>query len=169
MPKGVIVPAEVKERALELYLQEKQFSEIAKILALEFPEEAVKESAIYEWVKLYGWKGKKAEVKAIALQRLTTDGAIDVRSLTEKQLDAYRQIREKGLEELGDLPFKKALDAAMAVDIGAKGERKIVMGLVAVSFVQDVIQVLTEEIEDTNVLKRISDRLKRLVVQAQDT
>mgnify|MGYP001617518019 FL=1 len=171
MPKGVSVPAEVKERALVLYLQERPVTEITKILAVEFPEDAVKEEALRDWVVLYKWKEKRDDVKAAALQQITEERVIDIHALTKQQLAAYKLVREKGQDALGaeDLPFKKALDAAMAIDIGAKGERKIVMGLVAVSFVQDVIQVLTEEIEDPNVLRRIAGRLKRLVVQAQDT
>ena len=57
----------------------------------------------------------------------------------------------------------KAYDAAKALDIAIKGERTIMSGLVSLQFIQDVMNVLVDEISDSDVLGRVAIKLKALI------
>ena len=44
--------------------------------------------------------------------------------------------------------------------MGIQGERKVMEGLINLSFVQDIVGVLVDEIEDKELLKKISIKLQ---------
>ena len=64
--------------------------------------------------------------------------------------------------------FDKPFEAARALDIGIKGERTVMEGMINLQFVQDIMSVLVEEINDPDMLQRIAIKLKTLV-QTQET
>ena len=85
---------------------------------------------------------------------------------TEDHIKSYRRIREKGDKFLeGHVDFDKTIDAIRAVDIGVKGERQIMSGLVSAQLVYDLINIIHEEVDDEEVLRRISAKAARLAVQ----
>ena len=59
--------------------------------------------------------------------------------------------------------FDKPFEAARALDIGIKGERSVLEGMINLQFIQDVMSVLVEEITDADVLNRVAFKLKTLV------
>jgi len=63
--------------------------------------------------------------------------------------------------------FDRPFDAAKALDIGIKGERVVIEGMINLQFVQDIMGVLVDEINDSDVLQRIAFKLKALI-QTQD-
>ena len=63
--------------------------------------------------------------------------------------------------------FDRPFDAAKALDIGIKGERVVMEGMINLQFVQDIMSVLVEEINDSDVLQRVAFKLKALI-QTQD-
>jgi len=44
--------------------------------------------------------------------------------------------------------------------MGIQGERKVMDGLINLNFVQDIISVLVDEIEDKELLRKISLKIK---------
>ena len=54
-------------------------------------------------------------------------------------------------------------DAVKALDIGIQGERQVAEGLINVQFIQDVVNILVEEIEDPDLIKKIAAKLKVLM------
>ena len=44
-----------------------------------------------------------------------------------------------------------------------KGEREVIKGMINLQFVQNVLSVLVEEINDEDTLKRVAGRLKALI------
>ena len=64
---------------------------------------------------------------------------------------------------LEHLNFDKASEAAKALDMSMKGEREVIKGMINLQFVQNVLSVLVEEINDEDTLKRIAGRLKALI------
>ena len=48
--------------------------------------------------------------------------------------------------------FDKPFDAARALDIGIKGERSVMEGMINLQFIQDVMSVLVEEINDSEII-----------------
>ena len=75
----------------------------------------------------------------------------------------YGQLRQKASSELSLLQFDRASDAAKALDLGIRGERQVMEGLINLQFVQSVLSVLVEEITDEDILKRVALKLKALI------
>ena len=63
--------------------------------------------------------------------------------------------------------FDRPFDAAKALDLGIKGERVVMGGMINLQFIQDIMSVLVEEITDSEVLQRVAIKLKSLM-QTQD-
>ena len=74
----------------------------------------------------------------------------------------------KAMNELQALHFDRPLDATRAADIGIKGQREVLQGMINLQFVQDIMSVLVEEISDTDQLQKIAIKLKSLVQQQED-
>ena len=64
--------------------------------------------------------------------------------------------------------FDKAFDAAKALDLGIKGERIVMEGMINLQFIQDVMGVLIDEIQDPDILNRVAIKLKALVQVKND-
>ena len=75
----------------------------------------------------------------------------------------YKSIRDKAGSELQLLDFERAFDAVKALDIGIQGERQVAEGLINIQFIQDVVNILVDEIEDVELIKRIATKLKVLM------
>ena len=72
------------------------------------------------------------------------------------------------IHSLDHLVFDKAFDAAKVLDLSIKGERQVIDGMINLQFVQNVLSVLVDEINDEDVLRRIAGRLKSLI-QTEET
>ena len=83
--------------------------------------------------------------------------------LQEEHLDTYEELRKKASLELKAHMFDKPFDAARALDLGIKGERTVMEGMINLQFIQDVMAVLLDEIQDPDVLSRVALKLKTLV------
>lgn len=166
MPKS-FGPA-IKNRALELYLpNDKSAREIAELLWEEF-EVDVKPTTIYMWARENNWDDDKEEVKAQAIQHVKESSGQRIARLQEEHADEYTRLREKAARELHHLGFDKASEAAKALDLGIRGERQIMEGMINLQFVQNVLNVLVEEISEEDVLKKIATRLRALI-QTEET
>ena len=80
----------------------------------------------------------------------------------------YKSIRDKAGSELQLLDFERAFDAVKALDIGIQGERQVAEGLINIQFVQDVVNILVEEIEDPELIKKIAAKLKVLMASKEN-
>ena len=87
--------------------------------------------------------------------------------MQKEQLDTYEQISVKANRELRGLTFDNALSAVRAIDTGIRGQRDVMEGMINLQFVQDILGVLVEEINDKDTLNRIAVKLKTLI-QSQD-
>ena len=74
-------------------------------------------------------------------------------------------MRHKAESALGVLQFDRAFDAAKVLDMSIQGERKVMEGMINLQFVQSVLNILVEEVSDTELIQRIAGRLKSLVSQ----
>lgn len=151
-----------KDRALELYMGGMHIPYIIKKLEEEFGL-PIKQSTAYRWVRDGSWKKKRELSSVKAMERMVEGRSYGIAKTTEEQLLAYRKLWKKGDEALSSLELDKFKDAIEAVDVGIQGERKIMMGMVAVAFVTDVFDAISEEVSDTELLNRIAQRLKKIV------
>ena len=87
--------------------------------------------------------------------------------LQQEQLQSYSVISNKAYRELSELHFDKAFDAVKAIDVGNKGQRDVLMGMINLQFVQDVLGILVDEVSDQEILNRVAIKLKTLVQTAQ--
>ena len=165
MPKTF--PLAVKEKALELYLQGYSSKDIAESLRTEFTNN-VTQSTVYAWIKEGEWEIKKNENYTNALEKIQETDGQKVHRIQQEHWDDYSHLRHKAAHELELLQFDKASDAAKALDLGIRGERQVMEGLINLQFVQSVLSVLVDEITDEEILRRIALKLKNLI-HAEET
>ena len=89
----------------------------------------------------------------------------EIVDMTLEYRDAYREVWRKGLEELRDLKARNASEASAMIDLGIKGETRIMEGVVPRVFVEEILAAVQGEIPDHETLHRISRRLKSLATK----
>tara|TARA_R110000824_G_scaffold41051_5_gene122505 strand:+ start:347 stop:853 length:507 start_codon:yes stop_codon:yes gene_type:complete len=153
----------VRLSAMEMYLKgEFPAKDIAATIS-KTHKVNVTPSTIYSWARSANWKHTQVEARTEAITAVQERESIRFARLQDEHLDIYEKIRHQAAHELGNLNYTRAFDAAKAVDLGIQGERKVMEGLINLQFVQDILGVLVEEINDQEVLKRISIRMKGLM------
>jgi len=166
MPKRF--PEKVRLSAMEMYLKgDKPAKDIAATVSKTYKVN-VTPSTIYSWARSKNWKETQGEARTEAITSVKEKESIRFSRLQDEHLDTYEKIRHQAEHELGNLNYTRAFDAAKAVDLGIQGERKVMEGLINLQFVQDILGVLVEEIQDQEALKRISVRMKGLMQSRSD-
>ena len=160
MPKTFSL--DVKERALELYLQGHSSKDVAESLRTEFTND-ITQSTVYAWIKQDDWEDKKKAHYTTALEKIQETEGQRINRIQQEHWDDYGKLRHKASHELDVLQFDRAYDAAKALDLGIRGERQVMEGLINLQFVQSVLAVLVDEITDEEVLRRIAIKLKNLI------
>ena len=161
MPKKL--PKAVKDRAFKLYLaDEYSAKDIAQQVSAEH-QVVVSEQTIYAWVRQDDWKTKKAETQAKAMEKVQESESNKLAKMQDEHQALYKGIRDKAGSELQLLNFERAFVAVKALDIGIQGERQVAEGLIKIQFIQDVVNILVEEIEDPELIKKIAAKLKVLM------
>jgi len=159
MPKHI--PEEIKFQAMELFLQgDKSAKQIAEEVSTE--EHPVAAPTIYMWAKRNKWGEQKAVAIADQQTKLAESEGERFSRLQSEQLDTYTELANKAGREIKGLTFDRPLDAARAADIGIKGQRDVMQGMINMEFVQDIMTVLIEEISDADTLQRIGVKLKAI-------
>ena len=161
MPKHI--PETVKLEAMSLFLEgDKTAKEIASVISRDGV--VVKPPTIYAWTKKEGWGERQAVERSNQQQKLVESEGQRYSRLQKEQLDSYTTVATKGYRELENLHFDRAFDAVKAIDVGIKGQREVISGLINLQFVQDVLGILVEELgDDQEVLSKIATKLKTLV------
>lgn len=160
MPKRI--PHEVRNKVMELFLEGKPAKDIATLVTKDF-KIVVKPSTIYAWAKQYRWGETRAVARTDAIEQVKESETQRFARIQSEHLNTYEELRKKASLELKGHMFDKPFDAARALDLGIKGERSVMEGMINLQFIQDVMSVLVEEITDSDVLNRIAFKLKALV------
>ena len=160
MPKTL--PPQIKLDAMKLYLEGQTAAYIAETLISKHNVK-MNPSTIYGWAKSGKWGENKALARADAVEKIQETETQRYARLQTEHLDTYEKLRKKADSDLGTHIFDRAFDAAKALDLGIKGERTVMEGMINLQFIQDVMNVLVEEVADTEALKRIAFKLKTLV------
>ena len=165
MPKHI--PEEIKLKAMRMYLKgDKSAKQIADELSINGV--VVSPPTIYAWAKKDSWGDQKAVAIADQQQQIAESEGQRFARMQSEQLDSYSQIAGQAAEDLKGLQFDRALDAALAADIGIKGQREVLQGMINMEFVQDIMSVLIEEISDNETLQRIGIKLKAIEQKHRD-
>ena len=165
MPK--VLPDEIRFKAMELFMEGNSAPSISTQLQAIFNYE-VKPTTIYAWARKYRWKEDKIEARTEAIDIIKETETQRFARIQEEHLTDYGRLRRKASLELDGHMFDKPFEAARALDIGIKGERVVMEGMINLQFVQDIMGVLVEEVNDPDVLQRIAIKLKTLI-QTQET
>lgn len=160
MPK--VIPEEVRMKAMELFMEGKTVPVISQMLFESFATD-VKVPTIYAWVKQYKWKDTKQVARADAIAVIKETETQRFARLQQEHLTDYEKLRKKASAELEGHLFDRPFEAARALDLGIKGERTVMEGMINLQFVQDIMSVLVEEITDSDILQRIAFKLKALI------
>tara|TARA_Y100000593_G_scaffold91773_1_gene181523 strand:+ start:1275 stop:1775 length:501 start_codon:yes stop_codon:yes gene_type:complete len=159
MPKRF--PESLKLDAMKLFVAgDKTAKEIAEEISTH--ELEVKPVTIYSWAKQFKWAEQKNVATVDNQQKIAETEGQRFARLQREQMDNYSNLTKKAYTELDGLHFDRAFDAAKALDIGIKGQREVEKGMVNLQFIQDIMAVLVEEIEDQDILGRIAVKLKSL-------
>ena len=160
MPKRI--PHDVRNRAMQLYLEGRAAKDIAAVITKD-SDVTVKPSTIYAWANQYKWGNDRNVARADAITQIKETETQRYARLQEEHLGTYEGLRKKAASELQAHMFDRPFDAARALDLGIKGERTVMEGMINLQFIQDVMAVLLDEIQDKDVLSRIAVKLKTLV------
>ena len=161
MPK--IIPLEAKYKAMELYLQDSHSArQIAETVSTEFSLN-ISNQTVYSWARKYDWDSQRDQVKVKSLEKASESESERLFRLQQEHLNVFEDIRRKATTELNSLTFDRAFDAVKAAQIGVQGERQVLEGLINLQFVQDVIQILIDEVDEAEVMQRIAAKLRLLV------
>ena len=153
----------VRDRAFKLYLDDTYSArEIAEQVSQEF-REVVTTPTIYSWIRTLGWDIKKKETEVKAMEKMQENESTKIARMQEEHQELYKTVRDKAGIELNSLTFERAFDAVKALDVGIQGERQVAEGLINIQFIQDVVNILVDEIEDQELIKRIAGKLKILM------
>ena len=164
MPR--LISPEVRLEAMGLYVSgEHTAKEITEKISDKF-DVAVTISTIYSWSKKYNWDEKRLELHSQASTAVMESESQRFARLHTEHLDLYEKIRHKAEDDLEGLAFRDAGTAARTIDMGIQGEREAMKGLINIQFVQDILNVLVEEIEDPVVIGKISGRFQGLLQSA---
>lgn len=163
---------EIKNRALTLWLEGIKLNAIPPFLLKEYNVK-VSTPSIYNWKRDGNWGEIKDSVDAKAIQKIQENSIEQISDATTRQLKYLQKLTDKSgafLNLGNDLPtdFGDARTAVNALDVGIKGEREVEAGLISQAFVVAVISVLTEEIDDENLLRRLAIRLKNVVAETSN-
>ena len=165
MPKHI--PESVKLEAMQLFLGgDKTAKEIAQLVSKNGV--VVRPPTIYAWAKKDGWGEQKAVARTDGQQKLAESVGQRFARLQKEHLESYEVATNKAYRELSELHFDRASDAVKAIDIGIKGQREVLSGLINLQFVQDVSGILVEEIPDQDILNKVALKLKTLVQQQEE-
>ena len=157
-----------KQFAFELYLRGLTPSKIVEAIKTEYEKE-YKVSTIYSWANgaYPKWADLKASTEYKAMAEVVKDSVADVMMARQEQIEVYREVKDKALEDYRVLPFEKAIEAARAVEIGLAGERQLMGGALNMQLVMDVMMAVKAEVNDEDVLRRIAIRLQALTEKYQ--
>ena len=165
MPK--IIPRTIKLKAMKLFLGgDKTAREIAQEVSTSDVE--VKPVTIYAWAKKDQWGQQKDVARSNEQQKLAESEGQRFARMQQEQLTSYTNLAVKADRELGGLTFDNALSAVKAIDVGIKGQRDVLGGLINLQFVQDVLGILVEEVSDQEVLNRVAVKFKTLVQNQEE-
>jgi len=165
MPK--VIPTSIKLEGMKLFLEgNKTAKEIAEEIST--PEIEVKPVTIYAWAKKDRWGEQKDVARTNEQQKLVETEGQRFARLQQEQLTNYTEVAEKAQRELKGLTFDRAEAAVRAIDIGIRGQRDVLNGLINLQFVQDVLRVLVSKIDDQTLLDEIAIELKTLIQNQEE-
>ena len=135
MPKRF--PESLKLEAMRLFVAgDKTAKQIAELISKDGDE--VKPVTIYAWAKQYGWGDQKNIARSENQKQIAETEGQRFARLQQEQLESYTSLASKAYKELDGLHFDRAFDAVKAVDIGIKGQREVLSGLISLGFVQEI-------------------------------
>lgn len=166
MPKQF--PDSIKLNAMELFLEgELTAKKIAEVVSTQ--EHVVSPPTIYMWARKEKWGEQKIQEYVDNQTDVARKKARDYSEIQEDQMNQYTELATKANAEIKGLTFDRALDATRAADIAIKGQREVMQGMINMNFVNDIMAVLIDEVNDADTLQRIAAKLKSVYMLHEDS
>ena len=164
MPR--LVSPEVRLEAMSLYVSGAHSAkQITEKLSEKFGVN-ITISTIYAWSKRFNWDEKRLELQTVGTRAVIESESQRFARLNTEHLDLYEKMRHKASDDLEGLEFHDAGAATRTIDMSIQGERETMKGLINIQFVQDILNVLVEEIQDPDLISKIAGRFQGIIQQA---
>jgi len=162
-----MISQDVKDKAQELYLKGEKVSAISRALTEVFSSD-VKIATIYSWIRKENWPALRGSLHLEANNEMAIAVKDQMISSSNMHTDMYNALWNKAGQALGlddpdsQITFTKTSDAVKALDVGIQGERKVQQGLVNTQIIIKISNILSEEIDDEVLLRRIAVKFRSL-------
>ena len=164
MPR--LISPEVRLEAMSLYVSGAHSAkQITEKLSEKFGVD-ITVSTIYTWSKRFNWDEKRLEHQTVGTRAVIESESQRFARLNTEHLDLYEKMRHKASDDLEGLEFHDAGAATRTIDMSIQGERETMKGLINIQFVQDILNVLVEEIQDPELISRIASRFQGIIQHA---
>ena len=164
MPR--LISPEVRLEAMSLYVSGAHSAkQITEKLSEKFGVD-ITISTIYAWSKRFNWDEKRLELQTVGTRAVIESESQRFARLNTEHLNLYEKMRHKASDDLEGLEFHDAGAATRTIDMSIQGERETMKGLINIQFVQDILNVLVEEIQDPDLISKIAGRFQGIIQQA---
>lgn len=159
MPR-IEYPPEIKAKAKQMYLEGNSISDIAAEVS-RLADRNPNRGAIYRWIEDGHWDESRTVVATRVATAVENRAERTVLERVEEHAGIYRKLSQKGVEAIENFIAPASMtEATQAIDVGLKGERQAMSGLVSMKFIQKIILILNEEVTDDEVKRKIARRLQ---------
>jgi len=158
MKKSNAYPSEIRLFARGLVLQGNSYNETAKLVKEQYHSARCNAETIRRWAINEGWESSRVEV-AKRVDEGQKDEAV---KLLERHSELYDKMIRKGEKGLKEHDPHSASEAGNLLDTGIRGQRTALRELVSMNFIKAVFQIVSEEITDESVRRRIALRFREL-------
>ena len=129
---------EEKVRAKEMFLNGRTLQQIANELA-EITGRPTAKSLIWRWATKDKWGEERMTIEQGAIKRISEEVAVkrenEMLAQAIEQMEAYRELRRKGIAELSNQEARNTSEATTMIDVGIKGEQRVAAGVLPIAFV----------------------------------
>lgn len=151
-----------KNFAKMLYLQGRLFTDIAKEVSARTGRRCTS-VVVARWMQKNEWDLEKIALAKRVGTRI--NGVVEdvIVRRVEKQKEIYEALTDEGeryLDEKRIVPDRMSEVIGM-IDTGIKGERTISSGLVSMKLIAEIVAIISEEVKDDEIRRRIAYRLQR--------
>lgn len=165
-------PPEIKNRALELFIELKHIPDVYKQLKQEYKGKNIpKAITVRKWIENSKLSEVKKSLDTDVLVHARTKEIEDTIQRQEIHKEKYRKLIDKASETLfgkESKNFHTASDAAKAMDMGIKGESGILSQQVNKHFAMDLLEALAFLFKDDESRREGAMAVQRVLAKYSD-
>jgi len=157
---------DIKAQAKELFLRGEPYSRISEEVRKTVGGKCTA-ALIKKWADDSNWLADKTKMMKRVSDKMVSFVSDDLYKRSKKQLDAYRQMIDKGEAAIdaGTVTVDRKGEAIDLIDKGIRGERQISAGLVSLDAIEYLARIIAEEVSDDETKRRIVMRFQKFALE----